>query len=106
MKPVERVLGKLPDAKPSGKGWSAFCPAHEGRPARLSICEAKDGQALVKCNAGCDIYAICAALDLRVVDLFSTADTLPTPVKKKDNGSAPIVTNLNLTEEGGSDGTG
>ena len=67
--PVERILAKLPDAKQSGKGWSAHCPAHEDRRASLSIAEGDDGRALVKCHAGCKADAICAAVGLTVAGL-------------------------------------
>jgi hypothetical protein len=73
MTPIERVLAKLPDAKQAGKGWSARCPAHEDRRASLSIAEGHDGRALLKCHAGCDLDAICAAVDLRVAELMPTA---------------------------------
>ena len=88
MTPVERLLAKLPGAKPAGKGWSARCPAHEDRRASLSIAEGEDGRALVKCHAGCQADAICAAVGLRVLDLMPGADTLPTPNKAHGNGKA------------------
>ena len=71
MTPVERMLETLPDAKQSGKGWSARCPAHEDRRASLSIAQGDDGRALVKCHAGCKADAICAAVGLTVLDLVS-----------------------------------
>lgn len=83
MMPVERLLAKLPDAKQSGKGWSARCPAHEDRRASLSIAEGDDGRALVKCHAGCKADAICAAVGLTVPDLMPTANMLPTPGKPR-----------------------
>ena len=43
MTPIERLLGKLPDAKQAGKGWSAQCPAHEDGRASLSIGEGENG---------------------------------------------------------------
>lgn len=70
MTPVERILANLPDAKQSGKGWSARCPAHEDRRASLSIGEGDDGRALVKCHAGSQVDAVCAAVGLTVVDLM------------------------------------
>ncbi|MEQ1905600.1 MAG: DUF3987 domain-containing protein [Pirellulaceae bacterium] len=74
--PVKRLLTKLPDARPAGKGWSARCPAHEDRRASLSIAEGDDGRALVKCHVGCEADAICNAVGLRVADLMPTADSL------------------------------
>jgi len=98
MTPVERLLSKLPDVKQAGKGWSARCPAHEDQRASLSIGEAEDGRALVKCHAGCKPDAICAAVGLRVVDLMPTADTLPVNnVNVNGNCRKPTKTEKPLT---------
>ncbi|MCC7085191.1 MAG: hypothetical protein IT427_09315 [Pirellulales bacterium] len=70
MTPVERLLAKLPDAKPAGKGWAARCPAHEDRRASLSIAEGDDGRALVCCHAGCTVENVCEKVGLRVADLM------------------------------------
>ena len=67
---LERILAKLPDAKKSGTGWSACCPAHDDRRASLSIAEGEDGRVLLKCHAGCSLEAICEAMDLKPTDLF------------------------------------
>jgi hypothetical protein len=72
MTPVETVLAKLPDAKKSGKGWSARCPAHEDRRASLSVSAGDDDRALVKCHAGCETEAILRAIGLKLSDLFSS----------------------------------
>lgn len=45
----------------AGAGWIARCPAHDDRKPSLSIRDA-DGQVLVRCHAGCDQYAVIAAL--------------------------------------------
>ena len=68
--PVELVLSKLSDARPNGKGWSARCPAHNDQHPSLAVAEGEDGRALVRCHAGCEVEAICAALELRVSDLM------------------------------------
>jgi len=99
MTPVELVLSKLPDAKQAGKGWSARCPAHDDHRASLSVSEGKDGRALVKCHAGCKLDAVCAAIDLRVVDLMPTADMLPVPNR---NGKPRIVAQYKYRDEAGS----
>ncbi len=76
--PLERILAKLPDAKKSGTGWSACCPAHDDRQPSLSIAEGEDGRVLLKCHAGCSVDAICAAIGLKPTDLYcSTSTVLP-----------------------------
>ena len=71
--PIEMVLSRLPDAKRSGKGWVAQCPAHEDRNPSLSITEGDDGRALVNCHAGCTVEAVCKAVGLTPADLFASS---------------------------------
>lgn len=85
MTPCELLLSKLSDAKKNGIGWSARCPAHDDRRASLSIGEADDGTALVKCHAGCDTSAVLAAIDLQLSDLFPKDETVP-----KHQSKAPV----------------
>ncbi len=75
------------------------CPAHEDRRASLSIAQAEDGRALVKCHAGCTVYEICAAVGLRVLDLMPTADMLA--VKASGNGKPRIVATYDYSDEAG-----
>ena len=67
--PVENLVSRL-QAKRSGAGWIANCPAHEDRRPSLSISEGKDGCVLLKCHAGCDLDAILSALGITKKDLF------------------------------------
>ncbi|MGC4114488.1 MAG: toprim domain-containing protein [Myxococcales bacterium] len=59
----------------------AKCPAHEDGQASLSVCEGEDGRVLIKCHAGCDVRAVCAALGLEMRDLFPLREQRP--VKKR-----------------------
>ena len=68
--PVELVLGHLEKVKKTGAGWTARCPAHDDRNPSLSITEGDDGRVLLKCHAGCDLDAICRAMDVQPKDLF------------------------------------
>lgn len=70
MTPLEMVLEKLPDARRSGSGWAAKCPAHDDRGPSLSISEGDDGRALVHCHARCEPAAIVEALGLKMSDLM------------------------------------
>jgi hypothetical protein len=80
MTPLETLLARLTDAKKSGAGWSARCPAHGDRRASLSIAQGDDGTALVKCHAGCETSAILAAVGLELRDLFPPK-VGPTPIR-------------------------
>lgn len=77
--PAGLLLSRLEGVRTSGRGWVARCPAHTDRSASLSIAEGRDGRALVKCFAGCEVLAVVQALGLEVADLFPEriADTSP-----------------------------
>src|SRR5262245_22425732 len=89
--PVENLVFHL-QAKRSGKGWRAKCPAHEDHTPSLSINEGADGCALIKCHAGCDTESILAAVGMTQRDLFPAKHLQPTT-----NGStAPTSIPLKL----------
>lgn len=67
--PVDSLVHRL-HAKRSGEHWMAKCPAHDDREPSLSISEGADGRALLKCWAGCELDAICTALECETRDLF------------------------------------
>jgi hypothetical protein len=67
--PVENLVSCL-QAKRSGKGWRAKCPAHEDHEPSLSISEGADGRALLKCFGGCSTENVLVALGLTPCDLF------------------------------------
>lgn len=77
--PADLLLSKLEGVRKSGNGHVARCPAHADHSASLSVCEGRDGRALVKCFAGCELLAIVHAVGLEVADLFPQriADTSP-----------------------------
>ena len=50
--PLEKVLDKLPDHRPYGKGFKACCPAHDDTNPSLVITPTDDGKVLLKCWAG------------------------------------------------------
>jgi hypothetical protein len=65
------------DAKKSGKGWKAKCPAHDDDRPSLSISEGHNGCILINCLAGCSLDEILAALGLTKRDLFPDSMRLP-----------------------------
>ncbi len=72
-RPLEIVLARLPDARPSGSGHSAPCPAHDDHNPSLSVWETDDGGARVCCHTGCEPPAVLAALGLTEADLVPSA---------------------------------
>lgn len=79
VRPVDHLVDTLArtGAKPrrSGSGWSARCPSHPDRNPSLSVSEGQDGNALVKCHAGCSSEAVLHALRLAWSDLFADERT-------------------------------
>ena len=67
--PIENLVERL-QAKRSGSGWIAKCPAHNDRTPSLSINEGTDGRVLIKCHAGCCLENILTATGLTKADLF------------------------------------
>ena len=59
---IRDVLNGLEGVQRLGDGWTAICPAHNDRNPSLSIDEAKDGQVLVHCHAGCSQKAVISEL--------------------------------------------
>ena len=55
---IAKVLG----GRKAGSGWIARCPAHDDRTPSLSIRDADDGKALVRCHAGCEQAQVIDAL--------------------------------------------
>lgn len=70
MSHIEDILDKLQKVKPSGKGYTALCPAHSDKNASLSITKDRNGKILLYCHAGCEFSEIVDALGLKESDLF------------------------------------
>lgn len=71
---VDRLIGALEAHGCRGKGSAWQCPAHEDRTASLSISAGRDGRALLKCHAGCELESILGALGLTVGDISPERD--------------------------------
>lgn len=69
----QNLLARFPDAKKSGKGYKALCPAHEDKSPSLTIYfteSAEGGKAHIKCRAGCEWSAVLAAAGIEKKELF------------------------------------
>jgi 5S rRNA maturation endonuclease (ribonuclease M5) len=73
MNPIEKILERLPDAKKSGSGWMARCPAHDDESPSLSIGTGSEGKALVHCHADCATEVVLDAIGMKMSDLFPDA---------------------------------
>jgi len=91
--PIDRVLAILPDAKPSGKGWTAQCPAHFDTTPSLSINVGDDGRVLLHCHSGCSQERVCAAMGISLRDLFRTSSFKKAGQSqpKKDHRTKPTI---------------
>src|SRR3569833_146355 len=60
---VQQVLDVLPEARPSGTGWTARCPAHDDRSPSLVVNVGDDGyRPVVECHGPCEYADVRAAL--------------------------------------------
>jgi CHC2 zinc finger len=75
---AEAILARLNGVRRNGGGWMARCPAHEDRSPSLSIHEG-NGKILLHCFGGCSIEAVCAALEIKVSELFSKRHEIHKP---------------------------
>lgn len=70
---VQNFLDRLDGVRADGSGWSARCPCRQDdENPSLHVGEGRDGRVLVTCHrgGGCDLNAICDAMDLTPNDLF------------------------------------
>ena len=75
---VEDLLSRLDGVRHTRSGWMARCPGHEDRDPSLSVREGDRG-ILIRCWAACTLESICAALGIRVADLFPESQRRPSP---------------------------
>lgn len=76
---LQWFLQRLESVKPSARGFSARCPAHDDRGPSLSIKEGEGSRVLVHCFAGCAFQDVVAALGLTPADLFPANGKLRCP---------------------------
>lgn len=83
--PIDLVLTRLPDARPTGiERWRCACPAHGGtNKSTLSIGVGDNGAVLLRCWSGCSIEQITSALGLAVEDLFPPKEVHAGPLKRR-----------------------
>src|SRR3972149_4036961 len=83
------------EAKKSGTGYTARCPAHDDSNPSLSISEGSDGRVLINCFSGCSPEMICMSLDIGIIDLF------PEKIHAEDVSTRQRTEYLYLDERGG-----
>src|ERR1700691_4470441 len=65
------ILSRLEHIKRTAGGWMARCPGHPDKTPSLSIKTGDYGRTLLHCQAGCQPEAVCAALGIKLADLFA-----------------------------------
>ena len=83
---VTEIVQRL-NARRSGEGWQAKCPAHNDREPSLSIKEGVDGRTLLHCHAGCSTDNVLHSLGLTHRDLFPVS-SLNGVRREKPSGNA------------------
>jgi putative DNA primase/helicase len=91
---VADVLGAFRDAKRSGVGWTARCPAHDDRRSSLSISYGETQPWVLRCHAGCEKEAILAAAGLTLADILK-------PREQASSTKPSIVATYPYTDEFG-----
>jgi hypothetical protein len=71
--PLDAFVHRLDGVRGTSPKIRATCPAC-GRRGALSVAEGRDGAALAKCFAGCELRDIADAVALKVTDLFPARD--------------------------------
>ena len=71
------AFAALVEARRTGSGWQARCPAHRDRSPSLSIARGDAGRVLIHCHAGCAVPVILQAAGLRMADLFDGPPATP-----------------------------
>jgi hypothetical protein len=79
--PVDCLVVRLEGVRGTRPKVRATCP-NCGRKGALSVAEGRDGAALAKCHAGCELRDIAGAVALRVTDLFPPKD--PERLRERD----------------------
>jgi hypothetical protein len=97
---VEAILSRIKGVRRSGPGWLAKCPAHSDRGPSLSIGE-NNGKILLHCFAGCTPDAVCAAIGIKISDLFTdpgTAQSKPRVVREAEKQISDLRSRLTPRE--------
>lgn len=99
---MQRVLAALKRVKPSGKGWTALCPAHEDREPSLTVTEGDDGRCVAYCHRSCSFKEIVAASGIPMADWFMPKSPDYHPPRRQSpngmNGSHERATALAVEE--------
>jgi putative DNA primase/helicase len=77
------ILSRLEQVKKTADGWMAECPGHPDKTPSLCIKACDDGRTLFHCQAGCQTETVCAALGIKLADLFAE--------KPKRNGAGKQI---------------
>lgn len=70
---IEEILERFERVSQHGGYWKARCPAHDDKEPSLSIRVKDNGWAQLKCHSGCDEKDILEAVELKNIDLLTTA---------------------------------
>lgn len=67
----QELCSRLDNVKKKGAGYTALCPAHSDEQNSLSLSEKSD-KIVLFCHAHCSVNEVCAALGIKIKDLFLT----------------------------------
>jgi hypothetical protein len=89
---IAEDIASRADAKKTGTGWQAKCPAHDDKSPSLSITQ-EGNKVLLKCHAGCATADVVAGLGITMADLFTDSRAM--------SRKPEIVATYDYTDEAG-----
>jgi hypothetical protein len=90
---LEAILDRLQSVRRNGVGWMARCPAHADKSPSLSVRDENE-RVLLHCFAGCTVEDICAALEIKVSELFSKRREMHKPEPRVVREAQKWITGL------------
>lgn len=92
---------RLNRCKKTANGWQGQCPAHDDHVSSLCVAAGDDERVLVKCQAGCEVADIVAAMGLKMFDLFpAKQEEIPTAKLKQRIQGKAIATYTYIDADG------
>lgn len=83
LRPIDALLSRLENLKPSGRGYRARCPSCGGTSGKVAITEGDNGAVLVHCFGGCPSGDVIGAVGLKWADLMPPRHWPESPAERK-----------------------
>jgi len=88
--PIDRIAERLQGVKPTARGITALCPAHDDHKPSLDVDRGDDGRALVTCRAGCQTSEVLGTIGMTMADLYADRKPVNGTAKPKPTKTPTI----------------